>query len=143
MFIKSLYKLITISLLISACNNESSFSPATTTNEDNESILSGETISGVSQKGPFLEGSTVTLYELDEHLHQTGVHYSTTIDNDNGKYHIDSVVLSKPYAWMIVKGNFIDEITGEKSTNPITLNGLVKVEKNKDININIERSAPE
>ena len=137
MFIKVLYKLTAISLLISACSNESSFSPAATPNEGNEFILSGETVSGVSQKGPFIKGSTVTLYELDEKLNQTGIHYSTTIDNDNGKYHIDSVILSKPYAWMIVKGNFIDEITGKKSTNPITLNGLVKVEKNKDININI------
>lgn len=137
MFIKVLYKLTAISLLISACSNESSFSPAATPNEGNEFILSGETVSGVSQKGPFIKGSTVTLYELDEKLNQTGIHYSTTIDNDNGKYHIDSVILSKPYAWMIVKGNFIDEITGKKSTNPITLNGLIKVEKNKDININI------
>ena len=139
MFVKSLYKLTAISLLISACSNESSFSPAATTtpSDDNEFVLSGETVSGVSQKGPFIKGSTVTLYELDEHLHQTGVHYSTTIDNDNGKYHIDSVVLSKPYAWMIVKGNFIDEITGNISLEQITLNGLVKVEKNKDININI------
>jgi len=140
MFIKVLYKLTAISLLISACSNESSFSPAATTtipSDDNEFVLSGETVSGVSQKGPFIKGSTVTLYELDEKLNQTGIHYSTTIDNDDGKYHIDSVVLSKPYAWMIVKGNFIDEITGKKTTNPITLNGLVKVEKNKDININI------
>ena len=146
MFSKSFYNFIKVSpvlalsLLISACSSESTFSPAASTippNDNNEVILSGETISGVSQKGPFIKGSTVTLYELDEQLNQTGVHYSTTIDNDNGKYHIDSVILSKPYAWMIVKGNFIDEITGKKSTNPITLNGLVKVEKNKDININI------
>ena len=139
MFVKSLYKLTAISLLISACSNESSFSPAATTtpSDDNEFVLSGETVSGVSQKGPFIKGSTVTLYELDEKLNQTGIHYSTTIDNDDGKYHIDSVVLSKPYAWMIVKGNFIDEITGNISLEQITLNGLVKVEKNKDININI------
>jgi uncharacterized protein (TIGR02145 family) len=120
-------------LLFSACGSDSTSSPASNT----EAILSGESISGVSQKGPFVKGSTVKLYELDEELHQTGVHYSTTIDNDEGKYHIDSVVLSKPYAWMIVNGYFLNEHTGEKSTKEITLNGLVKVEKNKDININV------
>ena len=95
------------------------------------------TKSGVSQKGPFIKGSTVKLYELDEKLHQTGVHYSTTIDNDEGLYHIDSVVLTKPYAWMVVNGYFLDEYTGKKSSKEITLNGLVKVEKGKDININV------
>ena len=55
MFVKSLYKLTAISLLISACSNESSFSPAATPNEGNEFILSGETVSGVSQKGPFIK----------------------------------------------------------------------------------------
>lgn len=121
------------SLLFSACGSDSTSSPA----NNAEVILSGESISGVSQKGPFVKGSTVKLYELDEQLHQTGVHYSTTIDNDEGIYHIDSVVLTKPYAWMVVNGYFINEYTGEKSTQETTLNGLVKVEKNKDININV------
>ena len=121
------------SLLFSACGSEPTSIPA----NNADVILSGESISGVSQKGPFVKGSTVKLYELDEELHQTGIHYSTTIDNDEGKYHIDSVVLTKPYAWMVVNGYFLNEYTGKKSTQEITLNGLVKVEKNKDININI------
>ena len=142
MFIKSFFNgliaihMLALGLLFQACSNESSFSAATS-NGESDAVLSGETVSGISQKGPFIKGSTVTLYELDEQLHQTGIHYSTTIDNDEGKYHIDSVVLSKPYAWMIVKGNFINEITGKRSYTPITLNGLVKIEKNKDVNINI------
>ena len=142
MLIKSFFNgliatpILALGLLFQACSNESSFSAATS-NGESDAVLSGETVSGISQKGPFIKGSTVTLYELDEQLHQTGIHYSTTIDNDEGKYHIDSVVLSKPYAWMIVKGNFINEITGKRSYTPITLNGLVKIEKNKDVNINI------
>ena len=120
-------------LLFSACGSDSTSSQTTNA----EVILSGESISGVSQKGPFVKGSIVKLYELDEELHQTGIHYSTTIDNDEGIYHIDSVVLTKPYAWMVVNGYFLNEYTGEKSTKEITLNGLVKVEKNKDININV------
>ena len=142
MLIKSFFNgliaihLLALGLLFQACSNESTFSPIAS-NGESDAVLSGETVSGISQKGPFIKGSTVTLYELDEQLHQTGIHYSTTIDNDEGKYHIDSVVLSKPYAWMIVKGNFINEITGKRSYTPITLNGLVKIEKNKDVNINI------
>lgn len=142
MLIKSFFNgliatpILALSLLFQACSNESTFSPIAS-NGESDAVLSGETVSGISQKGPFIKGSTVTLYELDEQLHQTGIHYSTTIDNDEGKYHIDSVVLSKPYAWMIVKGNFINEITGKRSYTPITLNGLVKIEKNKDVNINI------
>ena len=141
-----------VCLLMSACSSENPAPVAPNSTESNldtppqpsdstepcndEVILSG-TISGVSQKGPFIKGSTVKLYELDEKLHQTGVHYSTTIDNDEGLYHIDSVVLTKPYAWMVVNGYFLDEYTGKKSSKEITLNGLVKVEKGKDININV------
>ena len=143
---------LVVCLLMSACSSENSAPVAPNSTESNldtppqpsdstepcndEVILSG-TISGVSQKGPFIKGSTVKLYELDEKLHQTGVHYSTTIDNDEGLYHIDSVVLTKPYAWMVVNGYFLDEYTGKKSSKEITLNGLVKVEKGKDININV------
>lgn len=140
MFIKPLKKIywsipiLFACLLLSACGSEPTSSP---NGNNNTVILSGETVSGVSQKGPFIKGSTVKLYELDEKLHQTGVHYSTTIDNDEGKYHIDSVVISKPYAWMVVNGYFLNEFTGKKSSQKITLNGLVKVEKGKDININV------
>ncbi len=120
-------------MLFSACGSEPTSSP---NGNNNTVILSGETVSGVSQKGPFIKGSTVKLYELDEKLHQTGIHYSTTIDNDEGKYHIDNVVLTMPYAWMVVNGYFLNEFTGKKSSKEITLNGLVKVEKGKNININ-------
>jgi hypothetical protein len=158
MFIKPLNKSLwacsslVASLLMSACSSENSVSivPSSTGSNletppqpgDNtepgydEVVLSG-TISGVSQKGPFINGSTVKLYELDEKMHQTGVHYSTTIDNNKGKYHIDSVVITKPYAWMVANGFFLNEFTGKKSSKEITLNGLVKVEKGKDININV------
>ena len=139
MFIKPLNKIywsipiLLACLLLSACGSEPTSSP---NGNNNTVILSGETVSGVSQKGPFIKGSTVKLYELDEKLHQTGIHYSTTIDNDEGKYHIDNVVLTMPYAWMVVNGYFLNEFTGKKSSKEITLNGLVKVEKGKDININ-------
>ena len=139
MFIKPLNKtywsipILLACMLLSACGSEPTSSP---NDNSNTVILSGETVSGVSQKGPFVKGSTVKLYELDEKLHQTGIHYSTTIDNDEGKYHIDNVVLTMPYAWMVVNGYFLNEFTGKKSSKEITLNGLVKVEKGKDININ-------
>lgn len=139
MFIKQLNKIywsipiLFACLLLSACGSEPTSSP---NSNNNTVILSGETVSGVSQKGPFIKGSTVKLYELDEKLHQTGIHYSTTIDNDEGNYRIDNVVLTKPYAWMVVNGYFLNEYTGKISSEKITLNGLVKVEKDKDININ-------
>ena len=139
MFIKLFNKFIWstpalfVSLLFSACGSDSTSSPA----NNAAAILSGESISGVSQKGPFVKGSTVKLYELDEQLHQTGVHYSTTIDNDEGNYKINNVVLTSSYAWMVAEGFFLNEFTGKKSSKEITLNGLVKIEKGKNININV------
>ena len=44
------------------------------------------TINGVSQKGPFLEGSSVTMQELDENsFAQTGKSFKGKVINDRGE----------------------------------------------------------
>lgn len=117
---------------LSACTDNSSSGT-----ESNGGVSIEGNVSGVSQKGPFAKGSSVTLYELDKDLHQTGLHFETTIDNDSGKYIIKNVSINGPYAWMVVTGYFINEYTGEKSSRKITLNGLVKIAEGKEANINI------
>ena len=104
--------------------------------ETNASRVEGD-VSGVSQKGPFAKGSSVTLYEMDEYLHQTGLHFETVIDNDSGKYNIKEVSINGPYAWMVVNGYFMNELTGKLSSRKISLNGLVRVEDGDNVNLNV------
>ena len=42
------------------------------------------TIYGTSQKGPFVKGTEVTLYGMDENLQQTGAHLSRRVASSPG-----------------------------------------------------------
>ena len=56
-------------------------------------------VNGVSQKGPFLEGSSVTMQELDgKSLAQTGKSFKGKVINDRGDFSIENVSLDHPYA---------------------------------------------
>lgn len=94
-------------------------------------------ISGFSQKGPFVKGSKVSLYEMDESLNQTGVYYYTAIDNNMGEYHLEKIPFTGRYAWMQVDGRFISELTNFESADRITLNSLVDLENRNSTNINL------
>ena len=118
-------------LCLNACGNMTILDE-----ETNASLVEGD-VSGVSQKGPFASGSSVTLYEMDENLHQTGLHFETVIDNDSGKYNIKEVSINGPYAWMVVNGYFMNELTGKLSSRKISLNGLVSVEDGDNVNLNV------
>jgi len=46
---------------------------------DEPSTISKELVSGVIQKGPFINGSSISLYELSETLIPSGSSYNTQI----------------------------------------------------------------
>ena len=120
--------LLAAGILLSACSfNESS------------SAESGETrtIYGTSQKGPYVKGTVVTLYGMDENLNQTGSHFSTRIDNNRGEYSLEKIALEDRYAWLNANGYYIDEMTGETSAQKISLNSLVNLQDRDHVNINI------
>lgn len=123
---------------MSACSSETGSGVNTEAgSEPITEIGTTKTISGTTQKGPFVAGSKVHLFELDENLHQTGVHHTSTIDNDLGNYTIKDVSLSSPYVWMQVEGYYKNEFTGETSSKMITLNSLVDLTHNTEVNINV------
>ena len=95
------------------------------------------TIYGMSQKGPFVKGTEVTLYGMNENLLQSGTHFSTTITNDQGGYTLKNVELENRYAWLNANGYYIDEITGDSSAQKISLNSLVDFQGRDHANINI------
>ena len=100
--------------------------------------VKNKSISGVSQKGPFVTGSTVKLYELDgKKFAQTGKSFSGKISSDDGKFSVSSVSLASQYASLEVTGYFRNEVTGEKSKGMITLNALTDLSDRKNVNINL------
>jgi hypothetical protein len=94
-------------------------------------------ITGVFQKGPFVEGTTATLNELNNDLSPTGRPYQTLITDDKGTFELRNVELVSPYAHLIATGFYRNEVTGVKSTSQITLQAIVDVTDKDNVNVNI------
>ena len=100
--------------------------------------IKNKSISGVSQKGPFVTGSTVKLYELDGKTYaSTGKSFPGKIASDDGKFSVSSINLASQYALIEATGYFRNEVTGEKSQGTITLNALTDLSDRKTVNINL------
>lgn len=100
--------------------------------------IKNKTITGVSQKGPFVNGSSVTIQELDGNtLAQTGKSFKGKISNDKGEFSVSSVSLVSRYAILEATGYYRNEITGKKSGGTITLNALTDLSDRKKVNINL------
>lgn len=100
--------------------------------------IKDKSISGVSQKGPFVTGATVKLYELDGKTYaSTGKSFPGKIASDDGKFSVSSINLASQYALLEATGYFRNEVTGEKSQGTITLNALTDLSDRKTVNINL------
>ena len=93
-------------------------------------------ISGAAQKGPFLVGSGVTLYELDDDLNQTGVSFQTLTIDSTGQYRLPARLNSR-YIDIFVQGFYFDEISGHVSSAPLALSAIAEVNGDSIVNLNI------
>ena len=97
-----------------------------------------KSISGISQKGPFVEGSSVKLYELrSKDYALTGKNFTGKINSNDGKFSLSSVTLSSQYALLEANGYFRNEVTGKKSRGTITLNALTDLSDREKVNVNL------
>ncbi|MDY6284345.1 MAG: fibrobacter succinogenes major paralogous domain-containing protein [Fibrobacter sp.] len=100
--------------------------------------VNNKTVSGVSQKGPFVTGSAVKLYELDGTTYaQTGKSFTGKIASDDGKFSVASVTLASQYALLEANGYFRNEVSGTKSSGTISLNALTDLSDREKVNINL------
>ena len=92
-----------------------------------DSTISLEALEGYTQKGPFLKGSSVYLYELNGSLNQTNGNFTSVITNDDGRYRFRTRGLKYPYAMVVVDGYYRNEVTGGISDAPIRLRAITDV----------------
>ena len=125
---------ISTAFLIIACGNDSDSS----SNAVNTIVIKNKTISGVSQKGPFVIGSSVTVQELDgETLAQTGGSFEGKIKNDLGEFSVKVKQLESQYALLKANGFYRNEVTGEKSKSQVTLYALTDLSNRDEVNVNL------
>ena len=114
--------------------------PGDTLEADSERVaVSLDSLAGYSQKGPFLKGSTVYLYELSDGrtLKQTNGNFTSIITRDDGRYKFTARDLVSQYAMIVVDGNYRNEVTGKSSEASIRLRAITDMRKRSDANINL------
>ena len=95
-------------------------------------------VHGFIEKGPFVQGSKVTLYDLDGQLGQTGKSYSTNTSSNLGNFDFGSPIdLSSSYAEFETNGFFYNECNSRLSKAQITLKAIADVSAKSDINVNL------
>ena len=101
--------------------------------------ISLDSLVGFTQKGPFLKGSTVYLYELSDGrtLKQTNGNFTSKISSDNGRYKFSARDLVSQYAMVVVDGYYRNEVTGAASDAPIRLTALTDMRKRSSVNVNL------
>lgn len=124
--------------LLSACGDDGSKTAGGTEEDAGIIAITDKMVSGVSQKGPFANGSSVTVYELDgKTLAQTGSSFEGKIKNDLGEFSVKVVSLASQYALLKANGFYRNEITGEKSNSQITLYALTDLSDRDEVNVNL------
>ena len=107
-------------------------------NDDEQSVrVKKEVFSGYAQKGPFVNGSSVTISELKENLDQTGKTYFTTISGNSGSFEQKNIELISSYVELKADGYYFNEISGQTSAGTIMLYALVDIEDVNSANVNV------
>lgn len=101
--------------------------------------VSMDSLTGYSQKGPFVKGATVFLYELENGytLKQTNGNFTSNITTNTGRYKFSARNLVSPYVMLLVDGNYRNEVTGEISENAIKLKAISNLRMHKTANVNL------
>ena len=99
--------------------------------------LKKEVFSGYVQKGPFTNGSSVLISELDNNLDQTGRTYSTTIADNAGSFEQKKLELISSYVQMKADGYYFNEVSGKSSSGQLTLYALADISQVNSANVNV------
>jgi hypothetical protein len=118
-------------MLTSSCKKSGNNTPSTT------DPLVKPKITGHVQKGPFSNGTSISMAELNSSLVQTGKNFTTQISNNTGLFEIKDVSLSSSYVQFTANGFYFNEVTGTVSVAPLTLYALSDITDMTTVNVNI------
>lgn len=106
--------------------------------KDNDPVqIKDQDIVGYAQKGPFINGSSVTVYDLEADLSPSGKSYNAQITDNKGSFELSDVALSSSYINLRADGFYFNEVSGEQSAAQITLYALSDITGKSELNVNI------
>ena len=103
----------------------------------NETNLNLEKVSGFVQKGPYLNGTAMTISELTDDLIPTGKNFTSQILDNKGTFEIKNVNLSSQYVEIKADGFYFNEVTNSNSSAQLTLFALSDLSNKSSLNVNI------
>lgn len=115
------------SLMIYSCEKE----------QDKGKNLNLEKISGFVQKGPYLNGSAVTISELTIDLTPNGRNFTSQILDNTGTFEIKNVNLTSQYIELKAEGFYFNEVSNSNSAAQLTLFALSDLSNKSSLNVNI------
>ncbi len=131
MFDKNLLRFFLISTLFISCSKDDNpVSEEGTTPVDitlNKSLV---------QKGPFVQGSTISLQELNNDLTLSGNVYNTETIDDFGSFDVNAVLQNNKVD-ISATGFYFNEVSGKLSDAPLTLRTFVEFNNDDKVNLNI------
>lgn len=110
----NLIMMLILALTIYSCDKE----------EDNGKSLTLDKVSGFVQKGPYLNGTAVTISELTSDLTPTGKNFTSQILDNKGTFEIKNVNLTSQYVEIKADGFYFNEVSNSNSTAQLTLYAL-------------------
>ena len=92
-------------------------------------------INGSIQKGPFVQGSIITIQTLNVKLKPTGQAYTTLTINDAGLFEIEDI--ASRHIEIMANGYYFDEVEGKVSAAPLVLRSIADLNDSSQTNVNI------
>ncbi len=114
--------------------------PQDTAKVDSEQVsVFLDSLVGYAQKGPFLKGSTVYLYELSDgqSLKPVGAPLTGIVMRDDGYFKFPARCFTSQYALVVVEGKYRNEVSDKDSESSIRLNALVDLSNRDSMNVNV------
>ena len=105
--------------------------------QDDTLPVTKEKLTGFIQKGPFINGTSINMAELNMDLGQTGKNFSTqTIDN-RGSFELSQVELSSQFVELKADGFYYNEVSDVSSSARLVLYALCDLTDKSTINVNL------
>lgn len=94
-------------------------------------------LSGYSQKGPFVNGSSLTLFELNSSYDQTGKVFNTQIIDNTGLFELSNLSLITSFTKLKADGYYFNEVSNKVSQSQLTLYAISDLSENNSVNVNL------
>ena len=102
-----------------------------------DTVIKKEKITGNVQKGPYLTGTSVEMYELNSSMERTGKSYRTLVSDNSGFFEINNVNLSSEWVEFYANGAYYDEVAGGIPVGSLDLSAISDITDKTTVNINI------